>query len=81
MLTTISATQARANLFRLMETVDTQHSPLIITGKKTNTVLISEKDWEAIQETLYLLSIPKMRESIIKGMETPIEECSKELDW
>jgi len=44
-------------------------------------VLISEEDWNAIQETLFLLSVPGMRESIREGMDTPVEECDKELEW
>ena len=54
---------------------------IYITSKKANAVMLSEKDWAAIQETLYLMSIPGMRESIKKGMETPIDKCDEELDW
>jgi PHD/YefM family antitoxin component YafN of YafNO toxin-antitoxin module len=57
------------------------HEPVLITGKRRNAILISEEDWQAIQETLYLLSIPEMRESVRKGLQTPIEKCAKELDW
>ncbi len=57
------------------------HKQLIIIGKKSNAVLISEKYWESVQETFYLLSIPNMRESIREGLSTPTEECAKELDW
>ncbi|VFN03769.1 MAG: prevent-host-death family protein [Candidatus Kentron sp. G] len=80
-MTTLSATEARANLYRLIdETADT-HQPIVITGERGNAVLISEKDWNSISETRYLLSIPGMRESIKEGMETPAGECAKELDW
>jgi prevent-host-death family protein len=77
----ISASEARANLYRLMDETATSHQPVLITGKRNNAVLVSEEDWIAIQETLYLLSIPGMRESIKDGMNTPIEHCDKELDW
>jgi prevent-host-death family protein len=78
---TITATQARAKLYKLLDEVASSHEPIQITGKRSNAILVSIEDWEAIQETLYLLSIPQMRESIRKGMATPVEECSKELDW
>jgi len=77
----ITASEARANLYRLIDEAATSHQPVLITGKRNNAVLISEEDWAAIQETLYLLSIPGMRASIREGMNTPIEECDKELDW
>jgi len=57
------------------------HQPIIITGKRNNAVLLSEDDWRAVEETLYLLSVPGMRESIIAGMKTPLEECDEALDW
>ena len=78
---TISVSQARANLYKLMEEAGESHEPLVITGKKGNAVLVSEEDWRAIQETLYLLSIPGMRESIREGLETPVEECTEDIDW
>jgi antitoxin YefM len=78
---TITATCARKEIFHLLEDVDLNHEPVQITGKKTNAILISESDWNAIQETLYLLSVPGMRESLIEGMNTPIDQCSDELSW
>ena len=78
---TVTATEARAKLYRLIDQAASSHEPIIITGKRANAVLISEDDWRAIQETLYLLSIPGMRESIREGLETPIEECAEDLDW
>lgn len=81
MQTTINSTQARSNLYRLIEEVGSSHSPVIITGKKNNVVLVSQNDWDSIQETLYLLSIPGMRESIIEGLNENIEDCSKDLEW
>jgi prevent-host-death family protein len=80
-MTTISATEARSKMYRLIDEIASNHVPVTITGKRANVVLISEEDWQAIQETLYLLSIPGMRESIRQGLETPIEECSEVLDW
>ena len=80
-MTTITATEARANLYRLMDAAAESHEPVLITGKRTRAVLVSEADWKAMQETLFLLSIPGMRESIREGMETPVEDCSDALDW
>ena len=78
---TITASKARANLYRLIEEAADSSEPVQITGRRTNAVLVSEQDWRAIQETVYLLSIPGMRESIREGMETPVEECAEEIDW
>ena len=78
---TVNITSARNNLFQLVNEAAENHNPIQITGKNNNAVLISEQDWRDIQETLYLLSIPKMRESIIEGMNTAAEECSTELKW
>jgi len=80
-MTTISASDARARLYRLMDETAASHEPILITGKRSNAVLISEEDWSAIQETLFLLSVPGMRESIVEGFKTPLGECSTELDW
>ncbi|MGB5147982.1 MAG: type II toxin-antitoxin system Phd/YefM family antitoxin [Porticoccaceae bacterium] len=78
---TLTASEARANLYRLMDQAAESHQPIVIAGKRTNAVLVSAEDWEAIQETLFLLSIPGMRESIRAGMEEPLESGSKEPDW
>jgi prevent-host-death family protein len=80
-VTTITATEARKSLYKLLDDVSDSHEPIQITGKRSSAVLISEDDWRAVQETLYLTSIPGMRESIIEGMKTPITECDEELDW
>jgi len=77
----MTATEARSNLYRLIDEAADSHQPIVITGKRNSAVLVSEEDWSAIQETLFLLSIPKMRESIREGMETPVSECDEELDW
>lgn len=81
MMPTITATEARTTLYTLLDEVANTHEPILITGKRNNGVLISEDDWRAINETLYLLSIPGMRESIKEGMDTPIDECSDEVGW
>jgi len=80
-MTAISASEARANLYRLIDEAASSHQPLLISGKRNKAVLISEEDWEAIQETLFLLSVPGMRESIREGMATPVDECAEDLDW
>lgn len=80
-MTMLNATEARAKLYRLINEASETHQPIVIKGKKSNAVLLSEEDWNAINETLYLISIPGMRESIIDGMATDVDECSKELDW
>lgn len=77
----ITASEARANLYRLIDEASASHQPLMISGKRNNAVLVSEEDWTAIQETLFLLSVPGMRESIREGMETPVDECDEALDW
>jgi prevent-host-death family protein len=78
---TITASEARANLYRLIDEAASSHQPLLISGKRNKAVLIAEEDWTAIQETLFLLSIPGMRESIREGMAMPLDKCSEELDW
>ncbi len=80
-MTTISATEARRHLYQLLDDVARSHEPVQITGKRGNAVLVSEDDWRAVQETLYLVSIPGMRESILEGMATPAAELEDELDW
>ncbi len=78
---TLSATDARAKLYALIDEAAETHRPITITGKRGNAVLLSEEDWNAINETLYLISIPGMRESILDGMEADLDECSDDLDW
>jgi prevent-host-death family protein len=78
---TLTASEARANLYRLIDQTNESHQPIVISGKRSNAVLLSSEDWDAIQETLYLLSVPGMRVSIKQGMEEPVETCAKELDW
>lgn len=77
----LTATQARKEIYRLLDEASETHEPIQITGKRSNAVLISEDDWRSIQETLYLSSIPGMQESIVEGLKTPVDETDKELDW
>jgi len=80
-MTTIKVREAREKLGRLVDEAATSHEPILITGEKANAVLVSEEDWRAIQETLHLLAIPGMRESVREGLEEPLEKCSREVDW
>jgi prevent-host-death family protein len=77
----LTVSEARANLYRLMDETTATHQPITISGKRNNAVLLSADDWQAIQETLFLLSVPNMRESIKAGMAEPVDTCAKELDW
>lgn len=77
----ITASEARAGLYRLIDQVAESRQPVLISGKKSSAVLISNDDWQAIQETLYLLSIPGMRESIKKGMAEPLAKSAKAVRW
>lgn len=80
-MTTITATEARKLLYQLLDDVAESHEPIQIMGKRGNAVLIAEEDWRAVQETLYLVSVSGMRESILDGMKTPVDKCDEELDW
>jgi prevent-host-death family protein len=77
----LNASEARACLYGLLDEAAASHEPVLITGKRSNGVLISEEDWRSIQETLYLLSIPGMRESIRRGLRTPVNACAKKPGW
>ncbi len=78
---TVSVNQAGENLYKLIDEVIKSHEPIVITSKKGNAVLVAEEDWRAIQESLCLLSVPGMRESIQDGLGTSVNECNEELDW
>jgi prevent-host-death family protein len=80
-MTVLNASEARERLYRLIDEVARSHEPVHIAGKRASAVLLSEEDWRSIQETLHLLSIPGMRESIRAGLDTPIDECNKEPGW
>ncbi len=80
-MTVLNATEARTKLYSLIDEAADTHEPIVITGKRGNAVLMSEEDWNSIKETLYLLSVPGMRESIKEGFKEKADNCSKELDW
>lgn len=78
---TLTTSQARAQLFQLVDAAWISHKPVQIKGRRSSAVLVSSEDWETIQETLYLLSAPGMRESIRKNIKIPVSKCSKKLPW
>jgi antitoxin YefM len=80
-MTTLSVIEARSKLYQLIDEASETHKPIVITGKRGNAVLLSEEDWNAINETLHLMSVPGMRESIQSGMQTPLKACAKDFDW
>lgn len=80
-MTTLTATEARKNIYSLVDEVNESHEAIQIQGKRGSAVLISEGDWRAVQETLYLSSVPGMKKSLLKGMKTPVRKCSKKLVW
>ncbi|HEX5340245.1 MAG TPA: type II toxin-antitoxin system Phd/YefM family antitoxin [Gammaproteobacteria bacterium] len=80
-MTTLTASEARTNLYRLLDQASESHEPIMITGKRSNAVLVSAEDWAAIQETLFLLSVPGMRDSIKAGMAEPLDTCAQDPGW
>lgn len=80
-MSTISITKARQTLYSLVDEVARSRRPMQIVGKRNSAILIAEEDWKAIQETLYLTAIPGMRESVCEGLNTPVDQCHKELEW
>ena len=80
-MSTLNATDARSKLYALIDETARTHRPITITGKRGNAVLLSEEDWNAINETLYLVSIPGMRQSIRDGLAADLDGCSDDLDW
>ena len=80
-MTSMTATTARKQLYGLLDQIAESHEPIQIAGKRHSAVLITEDDWRAVQETLYLTSVPGMRESILKGLRTPVDKCSTEPGW
>ena len=77
----LTASEARAGLYRLIDQTAESHQPVMIAGKRAKAVLVSAEDWEAMQETLYLLAVPGMRESIKQAMAEPLASSATELDW
>jgi antitoxin YefM len=80
-MTVHTASQARANLYRLIDETAESHKPIVIAGKRSSAVLVSQEDWQAIQETMHLLSIPGMRKSIREAMAEPLSKSARKLDW
>jgi len=80
-MTSMSATAARKQLYSLLDELADSHEPLQIAGKRHSAVLVTEDDWRAVQETLYLTSVPGMRESILSGLKTPVGKCARKVDW
>ena len=80
-MTSLNVTEARANLYKLIDGTTANHEPVVITGKRGNAVLLAEDDWNAINETLHLLSVPGMRESILEGLQESIDSAATELNW
>ena len=80
-MTVLTASQARASLYRLIDQAAESHEPIMIAGKRQSAVLVSAEDWKAIQETMHLLSIPGMRKSIRDAMAEPLAKSAKELRW
>jgi len=80
-MTSIPVTKARSQLYQLLDAAAGSHKPIQITGKRSNAVLVSEEDWRSIEETLYLMSIPGMRDSIRKGMAEPLKKARKKPGW
>lgn len=78
---TLTASEARANLYRLIDETADSHQPIIIAGKRANAVLVSADDWASIRETLFLLSVPGLRESVKEGMAEPVDTCANALVW
>jgi len=78
---TLTASEARASLYRLIDQATESHQPILIAGKRSSAVLVAAEDWQAIQETLYLLAVPGMRESIKKGMAEPLAKSAREPGW
>ena len=77
----LTVSEARANLYRLIDQAADSHEPILIAGKRSSAVLVSEEDWKAIQETMHLLSVPGMRKSIREAMTEPLSTSAKELRW
>lgn len=80
-MSTLPIDDAQLNLQKVIDEVTESHQPMLIQGANSNAVLLSEEDWSSIQETLFLLSVPGMRESIRAGLAMPVEDCTGELDW
>ena len=80
-MASISAREARARLYRLIDEIAASHEPVLVTGRRNNAILLSEEDWNSAHEILYLLAVPGMRDSIKEGLATPVEACDEPPDW
>lgn len=80
-MNTLTASQARSDIYRLIDQAAESHQPIVITGKRSNAVLVSEEDWSAIQETLYLLAMPGLRESVKETLAEPLPKSQRALKW
>jgi antitoxin YefM len=80
-MTVLTASEARANLYRLIDQAADSHQPIVIAGKRSSAVLVSAEDWQAIQETMTLVAIPGMRKSIREGMAEPLSKSARKLNW
>ena len=80
-MTAVNVTVARASLYKLIDDISESHEPVVITGKRGNAVLLAEGDWNGITETLHLLSVSGMTESILEGIQENLEDTSTELNW
>ncbi len=80
-MTTLSTTEASSRLDEVLDNLAESHEVVQIAGQRHSGVLVSEDDWRAIEETLHLTGIRGMKDSIVEGLRTPVEQCAKELDW
>ena len=80
-MNTLNVTNARKNLYKIIKSINDSHEPIHISGKNGSVVMIAEEDWNAIEETIFLSSDPKLRKSIIDGMKEPVDKCLEKLDW
>lgn len=82
-MTNTNITNFRKNIYQMMETAIKYNEPINISTKNGNAVLISEEDYNGLMETLYIESIPGLKESILEGAKTPIEDCisEDEVEW
>jgi prevent-host-death family protein len=77
----MSVSQVRADIYNIMDETAQTHEPVLITGKRNNVVMVSQEDWNAIEETLYLNAIPNMVSSIQSSMNAPDSEFSETIQW
>ncbi len=77
----MSVSQVRADIYNIIDETAQTHQPILITGKRNNVVMISQEDWNAIEESLYLNSIPNMASSIIDAMKADDSEFSEKIEW